>query len=51
MQQLKKILSVIVEIFDIKQQRKEIAEAYLANSSDLADLEARQRYLSKIGYL
>ncbi len=51
MQLLNKILSILADIFSVEHQRKEIAETYLANAVDHADLEARQKYLSRIGYL
>lgn len=51
MQLIKSILSFIANIFNVDKQRKELAEAYLSKAVDAADLEARQAYLQRMGYL
>lgn len=48
---LKKILTILSDMFNVQRQKREIAEAYLSKAVDLADLEARQRYLTRMGYL
>ena len=51
MQVIKSILNFIERIFNVDGQRREIAEAYLSKAVDAADLEARQAYLQRMGYL
>lgn len=48
---MKKLLEFLSNLFDVDKLEKQRAEAYLAQSVDLYDLEYRERQLNKSGHL